>query len=136
MIMRRVALIFCRVVTALASLMVSLYGVYQYAGSHMSLHAPLVDLYCLLPLLSFPVFLLSFWFRRPSVIAHWAMAMSYLIVYSMLNWRTCSELGYCIGVAATVAQTLATRPAELTFGVAILNLFTLLLKSKRLPAPR
>jgi len=131
---RRVALIFCRAVTALASLMVSLYGVYEYAGSHFSAHAPLVDLYWLLPLLSFPVFLLSFWLHRESVIAHCALAFAYLVVYSMLDWRTCSELGYCTSVAATVTQTLATRPATLTFGVAVLNFLTLLLKSSRPPA--
>ena len=131
---QRLALIFCRAVTALASLMVSLIGVYVYAGSHLSLHALAIDLYCFLPLLSFPVFLLSFGRHRQSVIAHWAMAFAYLIVYSILDWRTCSELGYCSSVAATVVQTLATSRSGLTFSVAVLNLLTLLLKSKWLAA--
>lgn len=130
MTIRRVASIIVRSITGLGCLMVSLYGVYVYAGSHLSLNALLVALFWFLPMLSFPVFLLSFWRQRFSVGAHWAFALLYLIVYSMLDWRTCAELGYCTSVASTVLQTLATRPVELTFAVAILNLCSLLLRSK------
>ncbi len=130
MTIRRVASIIFRSGTGAGSLMVSLYGVYAYAGSHLSPNALPIALFCFLPMLSFPVFLLSFWRQRLSVSVHWAFALLYLIVYSMLDWRTCAELGYCTSVTSTVLQTLATRPVGLTFAVAILNLCALLLRSK------
>jgi hypothetical protein len=101
MTIRRVASIICRTIAGIGSLFVSLYGVYEYAGSH-----------------------------RMSVGFHWAFALGYLTVFSMLDWRTCAELGYCTSVAATVLETLATRPVEATFAVAILNLCALLLYSR------
>jgi hypothetical protein len=130
MTIRRVASIICRTIAGIGSLFVSLYGVYEYAGSHLSLYAIQIALFCFLPLLSFPVVLLSFWRQRMSVGFHWAFALGYLTVFSMLDWRTCAELGYCTSVAATVLETLATRPVEATFAVAILNLCALLLYSR------
>jgi hypothetical protein len=134
MTLRRIGYLLLRVATGIASLMVSLYSLYAYSGSHLTLHAPLTALYCLLPLLFFPVFILSIWLHRAAVIAHWAMAAAYLTVFCMLNWRTCSEMGFCTGVAATISQTLSTFPVEITFAVAVLNLTTLLLRSARRPS--
>jgi hypothetical protein len=88
-------------------------------------------LFCVLPALSFPVFLLSFKSLRWSVAMHWILAAGYLAVYSILDWRTCSELGYCQGVMRTVLQTLTARPVEGVFAVAVFNLAALFLQVKR-----
>jgi hypothetical protein len=130
MTIRRVASIIVRTIAGLGSLLVSLYGLYSYSGLNVSLDAVPMTLFCLLPMLSFPVFLLSFWRRRLSVAVLWAFALLYLIVYSMLNWRTCAEMGYCTSVASTVLQTLAVFPVELTFAAATINLCALLFSSK------
>ena len=66
-------------------------------------------LYCILPVLSFPVTLISVRSLRWSVALHWILAPAYLAVYSLLNWRTCAELGYCESVLATVLVTTTTR---------------------------
>jgi hypothetical protein len=122
MTIRRAAVVVHRVLTGIGSAILSLYGIYVYAGANLNLDTLLMSLYCFLPMLSFPVFLLSFRYRRTSVASHCTMAVVYCAVYSMLNWRSCSELGICSGVAATVLETLTTRPALLSIGVAGLNL--------------
>jgi hypothetical protein len=50
------------------------------------------------------------------------MALTYLGAYSTLNWRTCSELGYCQSLMATVMQTLSTNMVLAFFAVVILCL--------------
>jgi len=54
------------------------------------------------------------------------MALTFLGAYAALNWRTCSELGYCESVITTVMQTLSTNMVLAFFGVVILNLIALL----------
>jgi hypothetical protein len=49
------------------------------------------------------------------------LAMAYLVVYSMLNWRTCAAFGYCGSVASTVLETLMTRSASCYFEVALFS---------------
>ncbi len=89
--------------------------------------------YGILPILSFPVTLVSFRSLRWSVALHWALAVGYLGVYSILDWRTCSELGYCQGVLATVLETSTVLRVRAVFAVAVLNLALLILKAKRPP---
>jgi hypothetical protein len=89
-----------------------------------------MGLYCAFPLLSFPVFLLSFKSLRWSVAAHWILAGGYLAVYSVLDWRTCSDAGYCRGVMQTVLQTLIARPVEAVFAVAAFNSAALIIRRK------
>jgi hypothetical protein len=50
------------------------------------------------------------------------MALTYLGAFSTLSWRTCSELGYCQGLMATVMQTLSTDRVLAFFCVVILSL--------------
>lgn len=119
---QRVALWICRRIAAFGSLLVSLYGCYCWLASGLPHDWYVVTLYCLFPILSFPVFLLSKWRPRLSITLHWMLAVGYLTVFSMLDWRTCSELQYCISVADTVFKTLRTLPVEITFAVAIANL--------------
>ena len=119
--MQRTARIVLRTLAALGSLFLSLYGVYAYSGLNLNLDTLPTSLYCFLPMISFPLFLLSIWVRRWSVAMQWSVAAVYLIDYSALNWRTCSELGYCSSVAATVWMTFATRPVVILFAVALAN---------------
>jgi hypothetical protein len=134
MTMQTAARIICRTAAGAGSLFVSLYGLYAYAGLNLNLDTLPISLYCFVPMLFFPVFLLSFWRQRLSAVLHVVMAMLFLVVYSMLNWRTCAELDYCRSVAATVLQTLATRPVESAFAVAIFNLAALRLARPPRPA--
>ena len=77
--------------------------------------------YCGLPALCLPVFL----FVRPPRRAAFflsLMALTYLGAFSALSWRTCSELGYCQGLLATVMQTLSTNRVLAYFAVVIASL--------------
>ena len=72
---------------------VTLYGIGRCFGVDLRQDTLLSALYCALPVLCFPVFLLV----RPrhlAAIVLSLMALTYLGAYSALNWRTCSELGY------------------------------------------
>lgn len=114
---------------AVASVGVSFYGVYAVMGVDLRQDTLLSCLYCGLPLLCFPVFV----FLRPqsrSAFALSLMALTYLGAYSALNWRTCSELGYCQGMLATVMQTLSTNVVLAFFGVVILQLIALLVDDR------
>jgi hypothetical protein len=134
MTIRRAAVIVHLVLTGIGSALLSLYGIYVYAGANLNLDTLPMSLYCFLPMLSFPAFLLSFRYRRSSVALHCTMAVVYCAVFSMLNWRFCSELGICSSVAATVLETIATPPALLTLGVAILNFASLSIGNEKKPA--
>jgi hypothetical protein len=115
----------CRWIVAIGSLLVTAYGVYSFDGADFGRDMLAMSLFCVLPFLSFPVFLLSFRSLRWSVVIHWILAAGYLAVYSVLDWRTCSEMGYCHGVMQTVLQTLTAQPVEAVFAVAVFNLSTL-----------
>lgn len=78
-------------------------------------------LYCGLPALCLPVFLFVRPPRRAAVLLS-LMALTYLGAFSTLNWRTCSELGYCESLLATVMQTLSTNRVLAFFAVVILSL--------------
>ena len=110
---------------AVISLGVSLYGAYSATRIDLRQDTLLSCLYCGLPLLCFPVFVLV---RPPSRSAFFLslMALTYLGAYSALNWRTCSELGYCEDMLATVMMTLSTNIVLAFFGIVILQLMALL----------
>jgi hypothetical protein len=117
----RLAAILCRTLTGLLSFGISGYGCYIFAASGLHQDSIATLLFCALPMLSFPAFLLGFRERSAANLLHWALATCYLAVFSELNWRTCSELGYCGTVAATVLETLTAHPEEAMIGIAVLN---------------
>jgi hypothetical protein len=104
---------------------VSLYGVYSAWGVDFRQDTLLSCLFCGLPLLCFPVLILVRPQNRSTFLLS-LMALTYLGAYSALNWRTCSELGYCQSLLDTVMQTLSTNVVLAFFTVVILNLIAIL----------
>ncbi|MGC1424744.1 MAG: hypothetical protein WA815_20480 [Terracidiphilus sp.] len=100
---------------------VTISGIRHSFGIDLRQDTLLSLLYCGLPVLCFPVFLLVRPPRRAAVLLS-LMALTYLGAYSALNWRTCSELGYCDSLIATVFQTLSTNIVLAFFAVVILAL--------------
>jgi hypothetical protein len=100
---------------------VSFFGIGRSFGVDWRQDTLLSCLYCGLPIVCFPVFLLVRPPRRAAVLLS-LMALTYLGAYSALNWRTCSELGYCDSLIATVFQTLSTNMVLAFFAVVILCL--------------
>jgi len=108
---------------------VSLYGIYSAFGLDFRQDTLLSCLYCGLPLLCFPIFLLIRPQNRSTFLLS-LMALTYLGAYSALNWRTCSELGYCQSLVETIMQTLSTNVALAFFSVVILLLIALLVDDR------
>ncbi len=81
--------------------------------------------YCAMPILCFPVLLLLRPLSRSTFVLS-LMALTFVGAYSMLNWRTCSELGYCESPTVTVMQTINAGSTLAFFAVVVLNLIALL----------
>ena len=110
---------------AVLSLGVSVHGVWSAMSIDMRQDTALSFVYCAMPILCFPVFFLVRPLSRSTFVLS-LMALTFLGTYSALNWRTCSELGYCESVIATVMQTINSDVMLAYFGVVILNLIALL----------
>jgi hypothetical protein len=85
-------------------------------------------LFCALPILSFPVFLVGFLFRKAAVIQP-ILAVAFIAVYAVLNWRTCSAPGYCSSVSSVVLMTLTTPVSMAFFAVAITSVAAVVLNA-------
>jgi hypothetical protein len=119
--LRSVTIFMMRAVACVLSVAVGLYGIYSFIAADLRQDTGLVLLFCLLPALTFPIFLLSF--RRPRIAtaALWLIAAAYLVVYSLLDWRTCAELNYCDGILNNVFRTLSAGPLEACIAVAVFS---------------
>jgi hypothetical protein len=98
------------------------------------LNSALSTFYAVLPLLSFPVFLMGFLIRKMSVVQA-VLAVSFLTICVALNWRTCSALGYCPGMFSTILLTLETKAVLAFLGAAAASLSATML-AERKPASR
>jgi hypothetical protein len=97
------------VLAGILSFLVMGWGLYSVMSVDFRLNPALTILYCAIPILCFPLFLLVRLRRKPA----WWMGVAgcaFLAVYSMLNWRSCSALAVCGSVAGTVWMTLWTFP--------------------------
>ena len=116
------------VLLALAAVLsagVTVHGIWAAMSIDLRQDTVLSLVYSAMPVLCLPVLLLVRPLSRSTFILS-LMALTYLGTYSALNWRTCSELGYCQSIIATVMQTLSTNIVLGYFGVVILNLIALL----------
>lgn len=108
-------------IAGLLSAAVTIYGTASAIGIDFRQNPVLAGLYCVLPFVAFPVFILVKSARRSASLLA-IFACGYLIVYSVLSWRTCSELGYCSGIAGTVVEIFKTRTVLAYFGSALLRI--------------
>jgi hypothetical protein len=127
MTIRTIGSLVLTISAGLLSFAVMAHGVFSAVVIDTRFNPVLSVLYCVLPILSFPLFLLAQIFRK--LIALQAiLALAWLPVYSALNWRACASHGYCTGVAATVWMTVTTKPVLAFFGVVLLSAAALALK--------
>ena len=111
------------------SAVVTLHGIWSAISLDFRQDTLLSCVYCGLQILCFPVFLLVRPAHRSAILLS-LMALTYLGAYSALNWRTCSELGYCESLTAIVMQTLSTNMVLAFFAVVILSLSALLVDDR------
>ena len=105
---------------------VTIYGTASAIGIDLRQNQVLAGLYCVLPFLAFPAFILVK-SARMSAATLAICACGYLIVYSTLSWRTCSELGYCVSIAGTVTEIFQTRKVLAYFAAALVRIVALFL---------
>lgn len=77
-------------------------------------------LYVVFPCCSFLVFLFA---RRArlELFLQSLIAVGYLSSFAFLNWRTCSSLGYCTTVTASVLTTLGARSVLAAFAAVVFS---------------
>jgi hypothetical protein len=110
---------------AVLSVGVSIHGIWSAMSIDLRQDTALSLVYSAMPILCFPVLLLVRPLSRSTFFLS-LMALTFLGAFSALNWRTCSELGYCESVIGTVMQTINADVVLAYFGVVILNLIAIL----------
>ena len=118
MAMQRVLKLLLNLLAGILSFMVMGWGLYSAMSVDLRMNPVLSILYCALAILSFPLDLVIWLLRKP---AWWlaVAACAYLVVYSALDWRSCSATGICGGVAETVWITIKTRPVLALIGAVV-----------------
>lgn len=124
MTVRRILQLSLVFLAGLLSCAVMFFGIYSAMAVDVHFNPLLSILYCALPILSLPVFLLTFVFRKLAALQA-ILAFAYLAVYSALNWRTCSSLGDCGSVADTFLLTCRTHSVLAFFAAAIFSIAAL-----------
>jgi hypothetical protein len=109
-----------RTASGVCSLFVSLHGIYQIYGLDFRVDTLVSTTYVVLPIASFFIFLFVKAPKR-ELSLHAIVAIGYLSTFSILNWRTCAELGYCGSIASTVFATLKIKPVLAAFGVIVFS---------------
>ncbi|HLY40016.1 MAG TPA: hypothetical protein VKR52_02335 [Terracidiphilus sp.] len=122
---RNAAWLILMTVTGILSAAVTLYGIFSALVVDLRVDTVLIGLYCLLPIPAFPVFMLVRPQRRSTVLL-FALAIAYLIVFSVVNRRSCIELGYCGSFASTLFQTMFLRPVLIYFASAVLSFIAMM----------
>ncbi len=107
-----------RTAAGVCSLFVSLHGIWNIYGLDFRIDTVISVLYCLIPFLSF--FLFVFVTRvHLELLLHATLAAGYLAAYTLLNWRSCIADGYCTTVGSTIGMTLRTKPVLAALGVVV-----------------
>jgi hypothetical protein len=136
MTIRTIGSLVLTILAGLLSFAVMAHGVFSAVVIDTRFNPVLSVLYCVLPILGFPLFLLGLLFPK-LVPLQSVLALAWLPVYSALNWRACASHGYCISVGATVWMTFRTNPVLAFFGVALLSAVALALKTpSRMPTSK
>jgi len=116
--MRRWIRLLLNVAAGVLSFIVMGWGLYSVMSVDLRMNPVLSILYCALAILSFPLDLVIWLLHKPT----WWLAVAacaYLVVYSALDWRSCSAMGICGGVAETVWITIKTRPVLAFIGAVV-----------------
>jgi hypothetical protein len=108
---------------------VTVYGTASAIGIDFRQNPVPTSLYCLLPFIAFPVFILVKSARTSAALLA-TFACGYLVVYSALSWRTCSELGYCSNIAETVLKIFKTGTVLAYFAAALLRTVALFIDNE------
>jgi hypothetical protein len=94
---------------------ITLQGIYISMRVDLRQDTVLTTMYCLMPILCFPAFLLLRRAHRVALLA--VFAFVFWGALSALSWRTCSELGYCGSIASTALLALTTPLVLVLFGI-------------------
>jgi len=108
------------------------FGLYSAWGIDIRFDPVPSALYYILPIASFPVFAIGFVWRSAANVQA-MMAVAYVVVCAILDWRTCSSLGYCVSMASTFFLVLKTQQVLTFFGTAIASLAAMVIGVESTP---
>jgi hypothetical protein len=107
MTMRKVARVALSIAATLLGCVLTVYGLIAVYKMDVRLDPGLSLLYCALPLLSLPAYLFAL-FRPRLILLLACFAVTYLGVYSALDWRSCAAVGICGSIWPVIWTTLTT----------------------------
>ena len=118
-----------RLAAGLSSAFVTLHGLYGIYGLDFRRDTMVSTLYCIFPILSFFIFLFV---KAPKLelSLHLVIAIGYLTTFSMLNWRTCAEMGYCNVRRIHGARNYLNETDAAAFAVVLCALLAILVGSR------
>jgi len=102
------------------------FGLYSAWGIDPRFNPVPSTLYYVLPIASFPVFLIGFVWRRAAIVQA-ILALAYLPVCIALGWRQCSSLGYCTSIASVILVNLESEAVLAFLGTAVASVVSMVL---------
>jgi Na+/proline symporter len=106
------------------------FGLYSAWGIDPRFNPLLSTLYYVLPIASFPVFLIGFVWHRAAILQA-ILALAYVPVCAILSWRQCSSLGYCTSVASVIFVNIESKQVLAFLGTAIASVAAMVLRERR-----
>lgn len=106
------------------------FGLYAAWGIDVRVDPIPSVLYYILPIASLPVFAIGFVWRKAAIVQA-MMAIAYVVVCTILDWRTCSALGYCAGLTSTILLVLKTERVLAFFGTAIASCAAMVIRDRK-----
>jgi hypothetical protein len=117
MTMRKLARVALSIAAQLLGCVLTVYGLIAVYKMDIRLDPELSLLYCALPLLSFPAYFAAL-FRPRLILLLACLAVTYVGVYSALDWRSCAAVGICGSIWSIVWTTLTTGAVFSYFAMA------------------
>ena len=105
--MLKLARVALSIAATLLGCVLTVYGLIAVYKMDVRLDPGLSLLYCALPLLSLPAYFAAL-FRPRLILLHACFALTYLGVYSALDWRSCAAVGICGSVGSVLWTTITT----------------------------
>jgi hypothetical protein len=111
------------------------FGLYSAWGIDVRFNPVLSTLYYVLPIASFPVFVMGFAWRRAAILQA-SMVVVYIVVCTALSWRECTALSYCTSIGHAVLLNIETKPVLAFLGTAMASCAAMMLREHSQEPPQ
>jgi hypothetical protein len=105
------------------------FGLYSAWGIDVRFNPVPSTLYYVLPIASFPVFLVGFVWRRAAIVQV-ILSLAYVPVCAILSWRQCASLGYCAGIGSVIVLNIESKQVLAFLGTAVASCAAMVLSEQ------